>query len=129
MPRCSTRQFVIASVPAFGSEGFEWSGQMKMHITSAVLTAMLIAAGPAVAASSMGTTTSTTKAPAMAMISKAKPAAKTHYYIAESVATKACSVVTTKPNGKTATMVGKYWYSSMAKANAAMKKAAVCKSA
>jgi hypothetical protein len=102
---------------------------MKMHITSVVLTAMLIAAGPAVAASSMGTAAPAAKAPAMAMTSKAKPAAKAHYYIAEAVGTKACSVVTAKPDGKTATMVGKYWYSSMAKANAAMKKAAVCKGA
>lgn len=102
---------------------------MKMHITSAVLTAMMIAAGPAIAATATSTTATTAKAPAMAMTSKAKPAAKTHYYIAQATDTKACSVVTTKPDGKTATMVGKYWYSSMAKATAAMKKAAACKSA
>lgn len=102
---------------------------MKMRITSAVLTAMMIAAGPAIAATATSTTTTPNKAPAMAMASKAKPAAKVHYYIAESTATKACSVVTKKPDGKTASMVGKYWYSSMAKATAAMKKAAACKGA
>ena len=60
---------------------------------------------------------------------KAKPVAKSHYYVSQDASTKACSVVTKKPNGTTATMVGKYWYSSKAKANAAMKKAAACKGA
>jgi hypothetical protein len=60
-------------------------------------------------------------------MTKAKP--KTHYYIAQATDTKACSVVTKKPDGKTATMIGKYWYATEAKASAALKRQAACKSA
>jgi len=102
---------------------------MKMRALAAVAVAAMIVAGPAFAA---GTTmapaaaTTTTAAPT----ATAKPAAKkVHYYVVQAVDTKACSVVTKKPDGKTATMVGKYWYTSQAKANAAMKRAAACKGA
>lgn len=104
---------------------------MKMRALAAVAVAATILAGPAFAAG-------TTMAPAAAATTKAAPTApatakpaakKVHYYIAQAVDTKACSVVAKKPDGKTATMVGKYWYASQAKANAAMKRAAACKGA
>lgn len=100
---------------------------MKLRASSAIIVAMMIAAGPAFAAAA--TTAPAATAPATAMTSKAKPVAKTHYYVSQDASTKACSVVTKKPDGKTASMVGKYWYSSKAKATAAMKKAAACKGA
>ena len=53
--------------------------------------------------------------------------AATQYYIAKDVATKKCTVVDKKPDGKTAMMVGKAAYVSKADADAAMKKAADCK--
>jgi hypothetical protein len=100
---------------------------MKFGATSALAVVLMIVAAPSFAATA--TTAPAAKAPAMAMASKAKPAAKTHYFVAQDASTKACSVVTKKPDGKTATMVGKFWYASVAGATAAMKKAAACKSA
>jgi|GEM_PF-5021319 len=106
---------------------------MKLHQVVAVVVAMSLSAAPALAASTTTTpaaTATTTAAPATtAKPASSKPAAKTKYYIAQATDTKACSVVTKKPDGKTATMVGKYWYATEAKATAAMKHQAACKSA
>ena len=109
---------------------------MKQRTTVALAIAMIIASGPAFAAAAATTaaTTATTTTAAAAKTTamapaKPKPAAKAHYYVVQAADTKACSVASTKPDGKTATMVGKYWYATAAKAQAALKKAAACKSA
>ena len=105
---------------------------MKLRASAAIIVAMMIAAGPAFAAAATtapAATAPAATAPATAMTSKAKPVAKTHYYVSQDASTKACSVVTKKPDGKTASMVGKYWYSSKAKATVVMKKVAACKGA
>lgn len=107
---------------------------MKIRMIAALAVAAAVAVGPAFAASTTPAATSTPAAastPTTASTMAAKPAAKgkTRYYIAQATDTKACSVVTTKPDGKTATMVGKYWYTTAAAATAAMKHQAACKAA
>lgn len=54
------------------------------------------------------------------------PKAKT-YYAEQSVKTQACYVVSWKPNGKTATVIGTDSYPSMGKAAAAIKADTNCK--
>jgi len=106
---------------------------MKRQLSAAfAVAAMTIAvAGPVFAAATAATTTAaraaTTTAPASTAATTAKPKSKTHYYIALATDTKTCSIVTKKPDGKTATMVGKYWYATDAKAKSAMKHQADCK--
>ena len=97
---------------------------MNMRLVAVAGMIALIASGSALAAAS---TTPTTASPAATntMTTTAKP--KVRYYIAQATDTKACSIVTKKPDGKTATMVGKYWYSTKAKATSAMKHQAACR--
>jgi hypothetical protein len=108
---------------------------MHFQKLAAVALAVLVASGPALAATATTTTPPvTTAAPAAAASTTAaaaptKPAAKTRYYVAQAVDTKACSIVTTKPDGKTLTMVGKYFYSTKAGATSAEKRAVACKPA
>ena len=106
---------------------------MTIRMIAALAVAAAIAVVPAFAATATTSTPTATATPAATTASTmaAKPAAKvkTRYYIAQATDTKACSVVTTKPDGKTATMVGKYWYTTAAAATAAMKHQAACKAA
>ena len=53
--------------------------------------------------------------------------AATTYYVAQDATTKKCSVVATKPDGKTMMMVGKAGYTSQADAAAAIKANKDCK--
>jgi hypothetical protein len=112
--------------------------QMKTRLIVALAVGVLIA-GPAFAAGSTTTTSGSTSG-AMAASTPAtapktvkpkatsvKTAATTHYYIAEAPNTTSCSVVTTKPDGKTMMMVGKFYYSTKAGATAAIKKMSGCK--
>ena len=56
----------------------------------------------------------------------ATKAAKESFWVAQDAKTKACSVVTAKPNGKTSIEVGKVHYSSKAAAESALKAAKEC---
>jgi hypothetical protein len=53
--------------------------------------------------------------------------AATDYYVAQDAKTHKCSVVTTKPDGKTLMMIGTAAYKSQADADAAQKAAKECK--
>ncbi|MBI2718074.1 MAG: hypothetical protein HY245_15755 [Rhizobiales bacterium] len=53
--------------------------------------------------------------------------AATSYWVAKDAATKKCSVVEKKPDGKTMMLIGKAKYKTMADANKAMAAAADCK--
>jgi hypothetical protein len=53
--------------------------------------------------------------------------AATSYYVAQDAKTHKCSVVTTKPDGKAAMMIGTAGYATQAAADAAMKTAKECK--
>ena len=53
--------------------------------------------------------------------------AATSYYVAQDAKTQKCSVVTTKPDGKAAMMIGKAAYPAEADATTAMKAAKECK--
>ena len=109
---------------------------MKTYQIIAFCASMLVAGQPALAAAatassgsaSTSTSTSTSTSPATAAtVPAAKPTPKVHYYIAQATDTKACSIVSKKPDGKTATMVGKYWYATEAAATSAEKHQAACK--
>jgi len=63
----------------------------------------------------------------MAMFATAPAFAATEYFVAQKASDKTCSVATTKPDGKTAMVVGKTSYKTEAEATAAMKAAAECK--
>ena len=103
---------------------------MNVRATAIIAVAGMIAVGPASAAAAATTIAAPTATTAMApTAAPSKPKPKVHYYIAQAADTKACSVVSKKPDGKTATMVGKYWYATEAKATSAMKHQAACKSA
>ena len=52
--------------------------------------------------------------------------AATSYYVAQDAKTHKCSVVTTKPDGKAAMMIGKAAYPAEADATTAMKAAKEC---
>src|SRR5579862_5494525 len=56
----------------------------------------------------------------------ATKAAKESFWVAQSAKSKACEVVTKKPDGKTLVQVGKVHYSSKAAADSAMKAAKEC---
>jgi hypothetical protein len=56
----------------------------------------------------------------------ASKAAKESFWVAQNAKTKACSVVTGKPNGKTSVEIGKVHYSSKAAAESALKAAKEC---
>jgi hypothetical protein len=65
---------------------------------------------------------------ALAVMLVAGPAVSaTQYYVGQKAADKTCSVMTSKPDGKTTMMVGKSAYNSNADAAAAMKAATGCK--
>ncbi len=65
---------------------------------------------------------------AIVAIIAATPAfAATEYFVAQKASDKSCSVSTTKPDGKSAMMVGKSSYKTEAEATTAMKAAAECK--
>ena len=53
--------------------------------------------------------------------------AATTYYVAHLPKSKACVIVTAKPDGKTMVMVGKAGYDTTTKASAAMQAASDCK--
>ena len=55
------------------------------------------------------------------------PALAAEFFVAQSAADKTCSVVEAKPDGKTATMVGKASYKTKAEAETAMAAAPECK--
>ncbi|WP_137935276.1 hypothetical protein [Mesorhizobium comanense] len=61
------------------------------------------------------------------LIAGAPAFAATEYFVAQKASDKTCSVDKTKPDGKTAMMVGKTSYKTEAEATAAMKAAAECK--
>ena len=52
--------------------------------------------------------------------------AKESFWVAQNTKTKACEVVTTRPDGKTLTEVGKVHYASKAAAESALKAAKEC---
>ena len=54
-------------------------------------------------------------------------AAATEYYVAQDAATKKCSIVTKKPDGKKMMDVGMMMYKTKADAEKAMKGSACCK--
>ena len=58
----------------------------------------------------------------------ATPALAAEFYVAQSASDKKCTVVETKPDGKTAMMIGAGSYKSEQAAKAAMKALAECKS-
>jgi hypothetical protein len=58
----------------------------------------------------------------------ASPALAAEFYVAQSASDKKCTVVETKPDGKTAMMIGTGSYKSEQAAKAAMKALAECKS-
>jgi hypothetical protein len=63
----------------------------------------------------------------LAVLFAAAPAfAATEYFVAQKVSDKTCSIVTTKPDGKTAMMVGTSSYKTEALAKAAMTKSVDC---
>ena len=94
----------------------------------AVSVALIMAASSAFAATTaapVATATTTAKTPAMTSMAKSKPA--THYYVAHAPSSTTCTVVTTKPDGKTMIMAGKFYFKTKAAATAAVKKLADCK--
>jgi hypothetical protein len=52
--------------------------------------------------------------------------AATHFYVAKSSSSNKCEIVTAKPNGKSLTMVGKYFYKSKTDATHAMHRYKSC---
>jgi hypothetical protein len=63
----------------------------------------------------------------LALLLAAAPAfAATEYFVAQKASDKTCSIVKTKPDGKTAMMIGTSSYKTEALAKAAMAKAAEC---
>jgi hypothetical protein len=63
----------------------------------------------------------------LTLVLAAAPAfAATEYFVAQKAGDKTCSVVKTKPDGKTAMMIGTSSYKTAAQAKAAMAKAAEC---
>jgi hypothetical protein len=54
-------------------------------------------------------------------------AAVAKFYVVQSMSTNTCSIVTMKPDGKTAMMVGKSSYKNATSASAALKAAKACK--
>jgi hypothetical protein len=61
------------------------------------------------------------------LFSTASALAATQYFVGQKASDKSCSVVTTKPDGKTMMMVGKSPYKTEGAATTAMKAAAACK--
>ena len=61
------------------------------------------------------------------VVALAAPAFAAEFCVAQSAADKKCSVVETKPDGKTAMMIGKTSYKSKDEADKALKAAAECK--
>ena len=61
------------------------------------------------------------------IVAFAAPAFAAEFYVAQNAADKKCSVVDAKPDGKTATMVGKTSYKSKDEADKALKAATECK--
>ena len=61
------------------------------------------------------------------IVAFAAPALAAEFYVAQNAADKKCSVVEAKPDGKTATMIGKTSYKSKDEADKALKAAAECK--
>jgi hypothetical protein len=61
------------------------------------------------------------------IVAFAAPAFAAEFYVAQTAADKKCSVVEAKPDGKTATMVGKTSYKSKDEADKALVAATECK--
>lgn len=100
---------------------------MNTRLLATALAAILVVSGPALAASTMSSAATAGSAKSSPTSTTSKPAAKAHFYIAQTPGAKGCSIVSKRPDGKTTTMVGKYYYASQAAAQAAEKRLAVCK--